>query len=173
VRALTARLCPTVQGPCQQPAHRRGTNARGDGDVAVAELLGAKRQEQAIAHWKSLQGLARRPQLAIFIRKLRWRDARIVRRRPRDPSAAPALSVASRMSGDREEPSTQIAGVPSGAQMVQKLQESFLHHILRVLLVTQQDPREAKHGRAVLLEEVPCRLRRVCGRIHLIPLSQV
>ena len=77
------------------------------------------------------------------------------------------------MSGDREEPSAQVAGVPSGAQMVQKLQESFLHDIFRVLLVTQQDRREAIHGRAVLLEEVPCRLRRRVWAYPCDRLSQV
>ena len=57
---------------------------------------------------------------------------------------------------------------PPALEMVQKLQERLLHDIFRVLVVAQQDRREAIHGRAVLLEEVLCRLRCVRGRVHLI-----
>jgi hypothetical protein len=51
--------------------------------------------------------------------------------------------------------------------MVQEFQKRLLEDILRVLLVMQQDRRETIHGRAVLLEEVLCRLRRLPGRVHL------
>ena len=59
--------------------------------------------------------------------------------------------------------------LPPALEMVQKLQKCFLHHIFRVLMVAQQDRREPIHGRAVLLEQVLCRLRRVGGRVHLSP----
>ena len=93
-RGVTARLFPAVQGAGEQPADRRGANAGGDGDVAVAQLLRAERQQQAVATPEVVAGPRARPATG----RLR-QEAAAVRRARR--ARAPTGSICRASAGGR------------------------------------------------------------------------
>ena len=135
-RGVTARLFPAVQRARQQPADRRGPNARRRRRCRGSQLLRAQREQQAIALGKSLQRLARALQTAVFIRKQRRR--RRARRapggqgthRPRRRCRSRAACAATVNSQPR-----RLLVSPPALEMAQELQEGLLHDVLRVLVV--------------------------------------
>ena len=166
-RPAAAFEFPTVQRARKQAADRRGPDASGDGDVAIAQVLRAEREQETVAVGQVAERVTRCPQLPVFIRQFDRRDLPIVRRRPRNPPGTPPLTVARRVSRHGEEPSPQVAGVTPGVEMAQELQKCFLKHIFRILVVAEEGRREPIHCRAVLFEQVLCRQRRVGVRGHL------
>ncbi len=166
-RTAAAFEFPAVQCAREQPADRRGLDASGDSDVAIAQVLSAEREQETVAVGQVAERVTRCPQLPVFIRQFNRSDLPIVRRRPRNPPETPPLAVARRVSRDREEPSPQVAGVTPGIEMAQELQKCFLKHIFRILVVAEEGRREPIHCRAVLFEQVLCRRRRVGVRGHL------
>ena len=153
-RPAAAFEFPTVQRARQQAADRRLPDASGDGDLSIAQVLRAQREQETITVGQVAERGTRCPQLPVFIRQLDRRDLPIVRRRPRNPTGTPPLTVASRVSRHGEKPSPQVADVTPGVEMAQELQKCFLKHIFRILVVAEEGRREPINCRAVLFEQV-------------------
>ena len=136
-RPAAAFEFPTVQRARQQAADRRGPDASGDGDLSIAQVLRAEREQETVAVGQVAERVTRCPHLPVFIRQFDRRDLPIVRRRPRNPPGTPPLTVARCVSRHGEEPSPHVAVVTPGVEMPQELQKCFLKHIFRILVVTE------------------------------------
>lgn len=166
-RPAAAFEFPTVQRARKQAADRRGSDARGDGDFSIAQVLRAEREQETVAVGQAAERVTRCPQLPVFIGQFDRRDLPIVRRRPRNPPGTPPLTVARRVSRHGEEPSPQVAAVTPSVEMAQELQKCFLKHVFRILVLAEEGRREPINCSAVLFEQVLCRQRRVGVRGHL------
>ena len=111
----------------EQLADRGLTDARGRGDVPIAQTFSPQREEQSIALGKLPQRLARRPEPAVLVWQSDRRNAGVVPRRPGQPALPSPLSIPGRVRGDGEQPASQVAGIAFGAQVLDQLEERLLN----------------------------------------------
>ena len=163
--AITGVL-PSRHGAREQRADGLLADTSRCGDIAVAEIVGAKREQQAVARGQPLERLTRGRQSSVLVRQLVRRDATVVIGRPRDKAKAPTLAIAGRVGRHREQPAPDVVEVPAAAKMPEQLQERLLNDILGILVMPEEHHREPVDGRAMLLEQPARHERRVCAGHH-------
>ena len=87
---LGARALAPVDGAGEQAAHRGEANPRRGGDVAVAEILRAKREQKAIARRQPLERVPQHLYAAVFVEQAWWCDGPLVMPDPTAPIASAA-----------------------------------------------------------------------------------
>lgn len=167
---VDAGVLAPLDGARQELTHRADANTRGGGNLAVAEPLRAKREQQAIAGREPPQRVPQRGEPTVFVSQTRRSNHAFVIRGPRQPAPAPPLTVAQGVCGDREQPAMDVLGGAAGAEMPKQLQEGLLHHVFSVLMVPEQSDSETVDGGAVLPEQLLSGVRGSRGSVHRQPL---